>query len=486
MFTVLDKPGAIEPVVIFKGKEYRHGDIMSKAEDLSTALCNSGSAIPSRVALLLGNHPLLFSAFFSNAKNNIASVLLSTHLKKYEIQNYLTTTRSSILIADETSRSLVEELDLPKELIFESADQAFGTALVYRFKTLPEEVWNHRGDLTLQMTSGVHGQSKIVPRGYDSLRDEVGNFSRAIDLRPDDTVVCAAPLFHTYGFMNGLLMPYLTGSRIVLMERFTPGDFLSIVRLYRPTIFVGVPFMYSMLVQGYLPDDADFSSLRICFSAGGKVSSELYDKFRGRFGLHINQQYGSTETGVMTLNLSADLTPFDCVGKPVPGRSMKVVDGDGNELGQGALGEIVIKSGGTTLGYHDNDELTRAAFRDGWYHTGDLGYFDAAGNLTVTARKSAFINVAGLKVDPFEVESVLTSNPKVKECAVVGVPHASCGEMIKAFVVLLDEVKSHDIAMYCKGQLADYKVPREFVFVEQLPMSPTGKVLKKYLLSEVS
>jgi len=479
---LLNTSDAIQPKLIYRDRHYSKADILAKATELSEAIASRCTFKPRRTAVLLGNTPLFFSALFSNATAGRTSVLLSTHLKPGEVESYILSTKAEILITDSVSKMLVEATSLRKKLIHEEFDAAFGTALIYVIGESGSRQNCGSDYLTIQMTSGVNGNSKIVPRTYENLLDEVTNFSAAIDFGTRDVVACAAPLFHTYGFINGCLMPYVNGGTIILIDTFVPVDFVRTVSTYSPTIFVGVPLMYSMLGQFYLPQKPDFSSLRICFSAGVQLKKSVNECYFNRFGARINQQYGATETGVIAINID-DRCDFDCVGRVIPGRVIKVVDPEGSVLSPGEVGEIAIKSGGTAAGYLGSPKMSRTVFRGGWYFTGDLGCLDAAGNLTITGRKSSFINVAGLKVDPFDVELVLASNPVVKECAVVGAPHKDCGEVVKAYLVLNETADPHEIALFCKKVLADYKVPREIVFVDELPKSPTGKVLKKYLVT---
>jgi long-chain acyl-CoA synthetase len=244
--------------------------------------------------------------------------------------------------------------------------------------------------------------------------------------------------------------------------------------------------MYDMLTRTYLEEKVDFSSLRICFSAGAKLSAKVAEDFTGRFGVRINQQYGSTETGTMAVNLYPDgFDDVNSVGLPLPGREMKVVDENHHELPGGEEGEIKILSPGNTKGYLHLEELNNEKFRDGWYFTGDIGRMDSNGNIYITGRKIAFINVAGLKVDPFEVEGALLSIDAIKECAVVGKQdETKHREIVKAFVVIdkEKEITVKNVKKACKERLADYKVPQEIEFVNELPKSPTGKILMKYLL----
>lgn len=477
--------------LIFNNRIFSPQQLNEKVESLVDKLRDLGVSPHRRIGILFGNTPLFVCSLLAIAKIRASAVLYSTHFKKYELENYISDSSIRLIVSDEKTVNLIRELSYDTEPVYDDPDPVFGHMKIWKITRqdetgdivpLPGD-WQDK-EFTLQFTSGVGGKSKIVPRSYRSVWDEIVNYVKIIELSAKDIVVCPAPFFHAYGLINGFLAPFYQGAASVLTERFIPNDFINLVKKYKPTIFIGVPFMYDMLSRTYLEEAVDFSSLRICFSAGGKLSGDTAQRFTDRFGVRINQQYGSTETGTMTVNLYGDgFKDVNSVGRPLPGRQMEVVDENHQKLPAGKEGEIKILSPGTTDGYLQLEELNKEKFRNGWYFTGDIGRMDAHGNIFITGRKIAFINVAGLKVDPFEVEEVLKSYHTVKECVVVGkLDKRSNQEIVKAFIVSKKTIPAKEIINYCKKRLADYKVPREIQFVKELPKSPTGKILMKYLI----
>lgn len=442
----------------------------------------------TRAGMFLGNGPEFVTSLLALSKNKSSAVLFSTYFKPYEMQEYVERAHVRFLISDEKHAKAVQSLPLEKVIVHAEGGLSGGGLQIWRMGNSGEDGVSATGDnwlnkeFVLKFTSGVNGKSKIVPKTYGNVADEVMNFSRTISLGGNDVVICPAPLFHSYGLIDGFLSSFYSGARLVLMDKFIPNDFITLVEKTKATIFIGVPLMYQLLCRTYLSRMPDFSSLRYCFSAGARISEEAANNYEARFGRRINQLYGSTETGVISVNLYKDgFSDVNSVGQPVGGRVIEIVDEEGSELTRGTAGEIKVKSEGAAQGYFDHDEPGHAAFSNGWYHTNDVGYLSDDGNLYITGRKSAFINVAGLKVDPFEVEKVLMLHDAVSECAVVGVAEPHCGEAVQAYVVAIGKPAPMEIISFCAERLADYKVPKNIRFVDELPKSPAGKILRKYL-----
>jgi long-chain acyl-CoA synthetase len=278
-----------------------------------------------------------------------------------------------------------------------------------------------------------------------------------------------------------------TGSTLVIMEEPNPfilnrGRALELLERHEVTIFPGVPFNFRLLAE--VEDPPELPSLRLCFSAGTGLPRQAFLGFRERYGIAVRQLYGSTETGVMTINMDPDpVATSASVGTPAAGVQVMAVDEDGRPLPQGQEGEIAVSGPAITRGYADMEELTRETFRNGYYFTGDLGRVDAEGRVFITGRKKLFIEVAGHKVDPVEVEDVLVAHPKVREAVVVGVKGRVEGEeIVKAAVVSTDGCEQRELIAFCHERLANFKVPQIVEFREEIPKSPLGKILRKYLI----
>jgi acyl-coenzyme A synthetase/AMP-(fatty) acid ligase len=257
-----------------------------------------------------------------------------------------------------------------------------------------------------------------------------------------------------------------------------PGDVVGLTRFHRPTILLGVPFLYELLAKSAAARDVNFGGYRYLFSAGAPLTENTTGQVFRELGTHLNPLYGTTETGVLAVVLERRPCPPGFVGSALPGTTIRIFHDDKSEVDIGGTGDIGIMSRATGT-YLDQSLAT--SFDRNWFFPGDTGRLDENGHLYVTGRKFSLINVASLKVDPLEVENALFGSDLVTDCAVVGVPRTDYGEFIRAYVVPKPGVSAQDLRAACKEKLAAFKIPREFLLVSELPRSATGKVLRKYL-----
>jgi long-chain acyl-CoA synthetase len=277
------------------------------------------------------------------------------------------------------------------------------------------------------------------------------------------------------------LLSLATGAVSIYTARFQPRQLMALVRKHRPTGFVGIPAMYRALLTYQGPAPEDFRSFRYLIAGGEPLSTQLRTRFEARFGVTICQGYGLTETGPVLNWLRPEDGQPESVGKALPGIEERVVDGDGKPLPAGEAGEIRVRGPNVMKGYFKLPEANARAFdSEGFFRTGDLGRFDSEGNLYITGRLSDLIIVAGENVYPAEVEGVINAYPGVADCAVLGEPDETRGQVVVAFVepeegVHFDESEIHG---WCRRRLAAYQVPRRVVVVEHLPRTATGKVVR--------
>jgi long-chain acyl-CoA synthetase len=239
-----------------------------------------------------------------------------------------------------------------------------------------------------------------------------------------------------------------------------------------------------VLSKTYLSAPKDLSSLKLVISAGAPLEESTFHRFREKFSIYPRQLYGSTETGVISINLCGDEEierRFNSVGRPVKNVVVKILGDDGKEVGSGETGEIAVRSPSMTTGYFGLPEETAKSFRGGYYFTGDLGMVDAEGYIYITGRKKFLINVGGFKVDPTEVEKLLTRHPDVVETAVLGVKDGAGNERVKAVIVSACPLEIREVLEFCSGRIAEYKIPQVIEFRSELPRSPTGKILREQL-----
>ena len=339
-------------------------------------------------------------------------------------------------------------------------------------------------------TSGTTGQPKGAELSHSNLVLNAIGCNRLFRTTPDrpETMLVTLPLFHTFGatvLMNG---GFATAATLVLVPRFTGEIALGLMVEHDVTIFAGVPTMYWALLNA-LGDGVDVAriqrNLRIAMSGGASLPLQILDDFKSRFGVDILEGYGLSETSpVATFNHLGRPTKPGSIGQALWGVEVRLVDQDWNTITDtDAIGEIAIRGYNIMKGYLNRPEATAAVMHDGWFRTGDLAKQDSEGYFFIVDRAKDMVIRGGFNVYPREVEEVLMRHPAVSLAAVIGVPSQEHGEEIKACIVKVagDETSEQELIDYCKEHLAAYKYPRIVEFMGSLPMTSTGKLLKRQL-----
>jgi acyl-CoA synthetase (AMP-forming)/AMP-acid ligase II len=335
-------------------------------------------------------------------------------------------------------------------------------------------------------TSGTTGKPKGAVRSIqpDALAGAL-SFIDETPMRLGEVHLTVCPLYHATAFgFSGFAL--LLGGTIVVMGDYKPDAFLDAIERFRVTSTAMVPTMIHRLVE--LGEDAarrrDTSSLRAIFSGGAPLGGQLAIEAMDLLGDKIYNFYGATETGMVTLAKPADLRRSPgTIGRAVAGAEVRLVDDRGRDVPEGEVGELYARTPMMVSGYHADEAATRASMLGGHFSVGDLARRDARGCFHIEGRKRDMIISGGTNVYPAEVEAVIEAHPAVAEVAVVGVPDREWGERVRAFVVRRagKDVSDDDLRAHCRAELAGYKVPRDFVFLDSLPRNPTGKVLKRDL-----
>jgi long-chain acyl-CoA synthetase len=479
--------------VVYGDERIPYGELVERIERLASGLAELGVGAGDAVAVALRDDPWFVTCFHAIAALGARVVPVNPVFKQPELEFCLRTTDVRAVISDERTSGVCERIvagfERPAEVI--SASAAHGQsltldALLERGSAQrlaerdPDEV------LVYQFSSGSTGRPKLVPRTHRQCAAEAALYDE-LGLTPEDKILSAIPLFHTYGMGACLFGGAVSGATLVILE--DPHPFLlkrhralELIEAEQVTVFPGVPFNFRLMAEG--PAGADLSSLRLCFSAGTALPRSSFEAFGERFGVLVRQLYGSTETGIISANMSDDpVATFESVGAALGEARIAIVDDDGAPLPVGELGEVTVLSPASTDGYAGIEELNREAFRDGWYFTGDLGRLDEEGLLRLEGRKKLLIEIGGFKVDPIEVQDVVAAHPSVEEAIVVGAPGKVEGEeQVKAVVVPAEYCEEHEVVAFCRERLANFKVPQIVEFRDEIPKSPLGKVLRKYLV----
>ena len=478
--------------LVYRDERITHAELVERVERLAAGLTAQGLGPGDAAALLLPNDPSFVAGYFAISAIGAVVVPVNPAFKQEELDFYFRQCSVSAVISDERSAGVCERIvagwDEPAQVITTSAAHGQALTLDMLMEHDPAKLERRSPDepLVYQFSSGSTGRPKRVARTHAQCRGEADYYPQ-MDYGPDDRIFCTIPLFHTYGMGCCMFAAASSGAALVLLE--DPNPFLlrrqralELLENERATIFPGVPFNFRLMAEA--PGTADLSSLKLCFSAGTALPRPFFDAFLDKFGVPVRQLYGCTEAGTLTANMDADpVATFESVGRPVDGVQVRIEDDDGEPVPTGSIGEIAVDSPGLTDGYVDMEELNRQVFREGYFITGDLGRVDEEGRLTITGRKKLLIEVGGYKVDPIEVEDVLVAHPKVGEAVVVGVQSKVAGEeVVKAVVVPGDALEERELISFCQERLANFKVPQVVEFREEIPKSPLGKILRKYLI----
>ncbi len=306
------------------------------------------------------------------------------------------------------------------------------------------------------------------------------------DVTHNDIYLNVFPMFHTGGLFVYTLPQVIFGGTTILLRQFEPARVLGLIEREHVTIFAGVPTMYQMMIQAPNWETADLSSLRFCTSGGAPLPVPLVEKYTTEKGVRFKQGFGMTEfgPGIFALAPEDAIRKAGSIGRPNFFVDARVVDDDNNPLGPNQVGELVLKGPSYCSGYFNDPEATAQVVDDeGWFHTGDLARYDEEWYFYIVDRKKDMFISGGENVYPAEIEAVLYRHPAVHMCAVIGVPDEKWGEVGKACVVLKPgaSITEEELIAFLQDYLARYKVPKSVEFMDELPLSGAGKILKREL-----
>jgi len=484
-------------------RTYTFADLSVLTNKIANALLSLGFNKGERIVIRLPNLPEFPLVFLGAAKIGAVPVPTSSMLTEEEVGFVLSdsgakgvVTTPELYGAVEPNRGASGQLEhvlivggpVPlgcvdlKELIMKTPDSL----------NVPET----KADDPAYMcyTSGTTGYPRGVVHAHRALigRDPSAKFWQA--LRPDDTVMHAGKLNWTYALGTGCLDPWRRGCATVIWGgEHDPWKFLEMIKKYGVNVFMAVPGVYRQMLRAAGTAPFDLSGLRHALSAGEHLSEELFLSWKERFGVELYDGLGMSEFSYYISNMAGMPIKPGSPGKPQPGHQSTLIDEDCVEVPPGEVGVLATPAGdpGIMLGYWSQPEQTAESFREGWFISGDYFYRDEEGYYWLMGRHDDMINTFGYRVSPFEVERVISEHPAVGECAVAGIT-VDKDKTVTAVFVVLDagqgdkEEARKSIIEYSKSRLADYKCPREVYFVESVPKTPNGKIMRAVLREEYS
>ncbi|HWR55942.1 MAG TPA: AMP-binding protein [Negativicutes bacterium] len=467
-----------------------YGLFYRQAQKFARHLQGYGLPKGARVALSLNNGLGWLTAFWGVLLAGGSVVPLNPRLKPQETAGLLAQAGVRMIIADTEGQgslppeqfacragSCPVEMEGQEELhLFLRPGRAAGEAAGTADRSAEAEA-------LLLFTSGSTGEPKGVALTHGNLLAEAGFIQQGHALTGADIVLCILPFFHINGLVITLITPVLTGSRAVVPRKFSAKRFWTWIDRYQVTWFSAVPTILSILLSQ--KGEVAASSLRFVRSASASLPVVILEEFERRFGVPVIESYGISEAGsqVATNPLPPAVRKAGSVGLPV-GNELLIVDESGQAVPAGVAGEVIIRGPNVTKGYHNNAAANRESFKDDWFYTGDLGFFDQEGYLFLTGRRKELINRAGEKISPREVDEILYRLPAVETAAAVGVPDRLFGEEIVAFIQLRpgSELSGEQVLAHCRALLADFKVPKQIFFITSFPKGASGKIQRLRLV----
>jgi long-chain acyl-CoA synthetase len=451
--------------VVAAGRRWTYAELAARSEAISRVLESAGVAAGQRVGLMLPNSSAFVASFYAIDALGACVVPLNPAYRRQELRHYCADSKAGALV-------VAPELVAIAQAEFHGAIVEVDEDGSARARGRAEGAGGDASALLLQYTSGSTGAPKRVIRTHAMLELELKQLADVFALGESDRFLGLAPFTHVNGLIRTMLTSMYVGGTLYPLAELRRREVLDLVTEERLTYFGGVPMMFAVLAETPERGRVDLSSLRVAFSSSAPLRTQDNERFFERYGFYVRQLYGSTETGTISVNLDQDLQrSLDSVGLPLPGVRVEVLED----------GEVAVASPWGIEEYAGNPAATAEAFRDGLYHTGDLGRRTEDGSLVLNGRKKFLINRSGFKVNPQEVEQAILTHPKVRQVVVLGAPSPRGDELVRCVATTSGPCTPEEILEHCRGLIADYKIPARIEFRDELPMSPTGKVLRSQL-----
>jgi len=501
LWEMLENTGRTYPdkiATIFQEKQITYKKLNELIDRLAYGIAEQGIGVGDWVMGFLPNGINMILSHFAIIKTGARVIPLNVMYKLHEIGHIGNTTGARAIVADsDLWQPLHKEVmeSLPKlEKVFLFGEQTTDAVDCERlldsersFSASPAVAYDDIASMIF--TSGTTGTPKGATQTHKSILSNVYGCIDKNKFNSDDRFICALPLFNNFALNVVLMNCFTIGGTLIVIDRFDADKVMDHISRYRGTYFAGTPTMFVYLLEAFDPDKYDLTSLRTVNSGGAHCPSELIKEVEDKFGVTHLDGYGQTEgCGFTTLNPIVDVRKPNSVGTPLSNIWVRIVDDNDNDLPPGEVGEIIEKGDVFSIhGYWNRPEVNEVVYKNGWFHSGDLGYLDDDGYLYVVDRKQDLIITGGYNIYPIEIEEVLYTHPKVALAAVIGIPDKVKGEIAKAYIVLKKEntATEQEIIDFARAKMAKFKAPRVVEFVDSLPQGSTGKILKRKLRESV-
>jgi long-chain acyl-CoA synthetase len=482
--------------IAINGLRVSYAQLWSQAKQYASVLRDKGIESGDKVALLLPSTPHFPLAYFGTLALGAVAVPVHALLKAEEIEYVLADSGAKLLVCAaplllEGAKG-AELAGVPVLAVMDGGDAGTERIDELALEAAPIEALVPRAPddtAVVLYTSGTTGKPKGAELTHFNVMMNVTVLTQhtfAID--KSDIVLGCLPLFHTFGQIVCMASAFYVGATVVLLPRFDGAEVLRLLDEEKCTVFMGVPTMYLGLLEAAKTSELR-PQLKVAISGGAALPLAVLEKFKDVFGTYILEGYGLTETSPGAAFNQTYMEPrAGTVGKALWGVEVEVAKADIDDrielLPPGELGEIVIRGHNIFKGYLNQPEETAATIVDGWFRSGDLGDKDEEGYIRILDRKKDMVIRGGYNVYPREVEEVLMRHPGVAQVAVIGLPDPTYGEEVVACVVPADSLQEQELIVWSRDRLANYKYPRRVIFLDALPLGPSGKVLKRELVAQ--
>jgi len=471
-------------LVTDRGEQFTWADLQAQTARFAQALAQAGVVRGDRVAVQVEKSVQSLFLYLACLRAGFVYLPLNTAYQRSELNYFIGDAQPRVIVCRPQTRAEIESM-AAGAVVHTMDEEGRGSLHAAAESCAPQfAIAQVEPDTlaTIIYTSGTTGRSKGAMISHRNL---VSNAQVLIDywnFTEGDVLLHALPMFHVHGLFVANHCALLSGARIIWHRKFDP---IAVVRdLPKASVFMGVPTFYTRLLAEKALTGELCKDVRLFISGSAPLLTETFNAFEQRIGQRILERYGMSEAGMITSNPLRGERKSGTVGTALPGNQVRVADERDAALAVGQVGAIQIRGENVFQGYWRMPEKTREEFTaEGWFRTGDVGVFDSAGYLSIVGRAKDLIITGGYNVYPKEIELVLDALPGVGESAVFGVPHADFGEAVTAVVVPRNgaTLAEQDLLAALKGELANYKVPKRLIVVDELPRNAMGKVQKNVL-----
>ncbi len=471
--------------LVFQDRSFSYKELLNSINSFSNALVKAGIQKGDRVATLMGNRPELVTAYFGSIRIGAIAVTLNPASTVHELSHYFAESKPTAIVCKADQIPKVEKIkeQAPYLKLVVSTEPQAGVLTfdeIYSDYSSELRAADMKPDdpAVIIFTAGLLGRALGATLSHKNLDSQSRLLSDVCKRGPESHGLALIPLFHAFGASVNLLSVIKAGGTVYLVEKVDFPKLIPWLQEARITFTGMVPMVYYGLLYHPSCRELDLSSLEIGISGGAPLSIEIYEKFCERYKIDVYHGYGLTEASpvVSWNNINMPNKP-STVGKPIPEVIIQVHDDEGNPLPAGVQGEVVVQGPNVMLGYFQKPDETQTVIRNGWLYTGDIGYLDDDGYLTLTGLKKDLIITSGFNVYCQEVEEILIRHPHVSDTALVGVDDLMRGQIIEALIVPEPGTtpEERDIIRFCKEYLARYKCPRKVTFVKEIARDVHGK-----------